>query len=196
MTSGSIIDTNLHKPNNKLVSAWLKHFLCTDKPWTYTNSQNSPRPKLREATTSPLKVLFVISHEGYIQMSFCLKIPKLGVPKFPKLGLLALWRPITSCVDLQLKWVLKQSCNPCQELSNGMWHATFMQVNQLVVGSQIDNLTHGPSFGHNLCFKYPNGSCELILDIYIPRDFQWYNELFNPMSFDPLKSPSKVSKIH
>ncbi len=27
----------------------------------------------------------------------------------------------------------------------------------LVVGSQFDSLTPNPSFGHNLCFKYPNG---------------------------------------
>jgi hypothetical protein len=71
-----------------------------------------------------------------------------------------------------------------------MWHATCTQVNQgdfwlLVVGSQIGTLTPDPSFGHNLCFKYPNGSCEPILDIYILRTFQWYNEIFNPMSFDP-----------
>jgi hypothetical protein len=26
MTSGSNIHTNLHKPNNKLVNAWLEHF--------------------------------------------------------------------------------------------------------------------------------------------------------------------------
>ncbi len=32
MTSGSIIHTNLHNPNNKLVSACLEHFWCTDKP--------------------------------------------------------------------------------------------------------------------------------------------------------------------
>ncbi len=54
----------------------------------------------------------------------------------------------------------------------------------LVVGSQIDNLTLDFSFGHNLCFKCLNGSCEHILNIYISRDFQWYKELFNPMSFD------------
>ncbi len=34
---------------------------------------------------------------------------------------------------------------------------------------QVDNLAIGPSFGHNLCFKCPNGSCEPILDIYILR---------------------------
>jgi hypothetical protein len=38
-----------------------------------------------------------------------------------------------------------------------------MQANQgefllLVVGNQIDSLIRGFSFGHNLCFKYPNGS--------------------------------------
>jgi hypothetical protein len=31
MTSGSIIHTNLHKSNNKLVSAWLEQFWCTDE---------------------------------------------------------------------------------------------------------------------------------------------------------------------
>jgi hypothetical protein len=36
-----------------------------------------------------------------------------------------------------------------------------------MVGSQIDNLTSGPSFGHNLYFEYSNGMCEPILDIYI-----------------------------
>jgi len=42
MTSGSIIHMNLHKPNNKLVSAWLKHFLCIDEPHAYKDSQDSP----------------------------------------------------------------------------------------------------------------------------------------------------------
>jgi len=70
-----------------------------------------------------------------------------------------------------------------------MWHATYTKVNQgnswfLVVESQICNLTPGPSFGHNLCFKYSNGSCEPILEIHISRAFQWYKELFDPMSFD------------
>jgi hypothetical protein len=30
---------------------------------------------------------------------------------------------------------------------------------------------------------YPNGSCKPILDTYIPRAFQKFKELFNPMSF-------------
>ncbi len=104
----------------------------------------------------------------------------MGVLKFPKLGLIQLWRPITLCADLQLRWGLKQRCNPCQDLLNGMWHATCTQGDQgdsrlLVVGSQIGNLTPSPSLGHNLYFNYPNVSCKPISDIYVPRSFQWYN---------------------
>jgi hypothetical protein len=82
-----------------------------------------------------------------------------------------------------------------------MLHATFMQGNLndswlLMVGSQIDNLTLGSSFGHNLCFKCSNGSCKPTLDFYVPRAFQWYKKLLNPMGFDPcnhfLKIPESI----
>jgi hypothetical protein len=121
----------------------------------------------------------------------------MGVLKFPKLGLLQLWGPITLCSNLQLKWGLKQSCSPHQDLSNAMWHATFTQRSRvdywlLVVGSQTVNLTSGLSFGHNLCFKCPNGSCEPILDIYVSISFQWYKEVLNPLSFDPWNRPLKI----
>jgi hypothetical protein len=62
----------------------------------------------------------------------------------------------------------------------------------LMVGSQIVNLTPSLSFGHNLCFKCPNGSCKPNLDTYVPRAFQWYKELFNPLSFDPYNRPLKI----
>jgi len=80
-----------------------------------------------------------------------------------------------------------------------MWHATYMQVNQgnsrvLTVRSQIVNLTADLSYGHNLCFKYANESYETILDIYVSRAFQWYNEIFNPMSFDPSNHYSNIQK--
>jgi len=42
----------------------------------------------------------------------------------------------------------------------------------LVVGSQIGNLILDLSFGHNFCFKCPNGLCKPILEIYVPRAFQ------------------------
>ncbi len=54
-----------------------------------------------------------------------------------------------------------------------------------MVGNQIANLIFNLSFDHNLCLKCPNGLCEPVLNIYIPRTFQWYNERFNPMAFDP-----------
>jgi hypothetical protein len=78
-----------------------------------------------------------------------------------------------------------------------MSHTTCTQGNWinswlLVVGSQIVNLIHGPSFAHNLCFRCPNGSYEPILDIYVPRSFQWYEELINSLSFDPCNFPLKI----
>jgi hypothetical protein len=121
----------------------------------------------------------------------------MGVLKFPKSRLLWLWGPITLRVDLRLKWGLKQICIPCQDLSNGMFHVTCTQgiwVNYwlLVIRSQIANLIPNLFFGHNLCFKCPNGSCEPISDIYISIVFQWYKELFNPMGFDPCNCLSKI----
>jgi hypothetical protein len=122
----------------------------------------------------------------------------MGIPKFPKLGLLWFWRLITLCADLRLRWGLKQGCSSWWKLSNNMWHATFTQGNRgdswllVVEKSKIDNLTFDLFFGHNLCFKYSNGSCEFILDIYVLRYFQWYKELFNSMNFDACNRPLKI----
>ncbi len=121
----------------------------------------------------------------------------MGVLKFLKLGLPQLCRPITLCVDLRLRWGLKKRCSPCWDLSNNMWHTTYTQGNWgnswlLMVGSQITNLTSGPSFGHNLCFKCPNGSLEPISDIYVPRASQWHKKIFNPMGFNPYNYSLKI----
>jgi hypothetical protein len=62
----------------------------------------------------------------------------------------------------------------------------------LVVRSQIVDLTPDPSFGHNLCFRCPNGSCEPIWDTYVLRAFQWYKELLNPLDFDPCNCFMKI----
>ncbi len=145
-----------------------------------------------EATTFPLIVYSVSGHGPTPKCHF---VP--GVPKFPQLRLLRLWGPIILRVYLRLRWRLKQSCSPHWELFNDMSHATCTLGNWgdsrlLVVGSQIVNLTLDPSFGHNLCLKCPNGSCKPILDIYVLRDFQWYKELFNPLSFDPWNYPLKI----
>jgi hypothetical protein len=124
-------------------------------------------------------------------MSFCLGTPKLEASKFLKLGLFQLCRPIIFCADLRLKWGFKKSCSPGWELYSDMWHATCQQVNQgdswlLVVGSQIANLTLDLSFGNNLCFKYSNGSCEPILDIYIPSGYLKIHHDSNSQSGSPL----------
>jgi hypothetical protein len=154
-------------------------------------------PDLGEATTFPLILFFVFNHGGYIQMSFCLRTPNLGVPKFPKMKLSTLWRAIISYANLWLRWGLKQSYNPCQDLSKNMLHTTCMHVFQgeywfLVVRSQIGTLSIGPSFGHNLCFKYSNGLWEPILDFYASRSFQLYKKLFNLMNYDPWNTSLKI----
>jgi hypothetical protein len=59
-------------------------------------------------------------------------------------------------------------------------------------GRKSNWLTPSPSFGHNLCFKYSNGTCEHILNNYVWNFFQWYKELFNPMSFDPCNRLLKI----
>jgi hypothetical protein len=69
-----------------------------------------------------------------------------------------------------------------------MSHSTWTQGNLgdswlLMVGSQFDNLTFDPSSSHNLCYKCPNASWKPILNIYVPRNFQWYKECFNIMGF-------------
>ncbi len=128
----------------------------------------------------------------HIQMHF---VP--GVPKFSALGLPQLWGLITLCATLRLQWSLKKSCSLCRDLFNGMLHATSTLRNQvdsqlLMVGSQTTNLIHGLSFGHNLCFRCPNGSCEPILDIYASISFQFCKKPFKPMSFDPCNRPLKI----
>jgi hypothetical protein len=121
----------------------------------------------------------------------------MGVPKFPQLGLPRLWGPITLRADLRLRWGLKQIFSLRWEFSNDVSHATYMQGNRsnsrlLVIGSQIANLTPDPSFGLNLCFKCPNGLCKPILNIWVPRTFQWYKKLLNPLGFDPYNRALKI----
>jgi hypothetical protein len=132
-----------------------------------------------------------------IQMAFLSRDSQMGVPKFPKLGLPWPWGLITLHANLRLRWGLKQSCSPRWELFNSMSHTTCTKGNQgdswlLVVGNQIANLTPDPSFGHNLHFMSPNGLYKPISNIYILRDFQWYNKLLNPMSSDPCNCLLKI----
>jgi len=129
-------------------------------------------------------------------MVFLSRDSRVGVPKSRQRALPRLWSPITLRIDLGSRWGLKQSCSSHQELFNGMWHVVYSQVNRVdsqlfIVGA---SLTPDPSFGHNLCFGCPNEQCEPILDIYVPRAFQWYKELHKPLSFDPSNRSLKFRK--
>jgi hypothetical protein len=153
-----------------------------------SNSQESPRPEFRGSHHLPPYSILCTSPRGPYPNGFLFRNSQVGTPKLPKLRLPRLWGAITLCVDLWLR--SNQSCNPCQEFFNNMSHTTWRQGNQvdswlLVVGSQIGNLTLDLSFGHNLCFKCLNGSCEPIFDIYVLITFQWYEEFLEPLGFDP-----------
>jgi hypothetical protein len=142
------------------------------------DSQDSPRPGPGGSHHLPPYRILCAS-PWCPHLNHILWDSQMGVSKLPKLGLSRHWGPITLCANLGLKWGIKQSCNPRWELSNGMSHATSTQVNRvesqlLVVKNQIGNLTIDLPFGHNLCFRCPNGWCEPILDIYISIAFQWY----------------------
>jgi len=160
--------------------------------WTTNNTytQDSPQPELRGSHHLPLYSLLCTSPWDPHPNGFLSRDSQVGVLKSPRLGLSRLWGAITLCVDLVLRWGLKQSCSPHQELSNCMLHAICTHTNWvdsrlLVVGSQTANSTSGPSFGHTLCFKCPNGRCETILDIYVPRAFHWYKKTSNHWVLTP-----------
>ncbi len=100
LTSKSIIHTDLHKQNNKLVSAQLEHFWCTDRPRANTDSQNSSWPGLKGSHRfPPYNILCAWSHDQHSNVILS-RDSQMGVPKFPKLELLHIWRPITLCADL------------------------------------------------------------------------------------------------
>jgi len=135
-----------------------------------TDTQDSPQPRLGESHHLPPYNILYTSPWGPHPNGFLSRDSQVGVPKTPKLGVPGFWSPITLRADLGLRCGLKQSCSSHRELSNNMLHAICSQVNQVdsqlfMVGSQTDNLTPGPSFGYNLCFRCPNEQCEPILDI-------------------------------
>jgi hypothetical protein len=76
MTSDQSLTHAYTKPNNKLVSAWLEHFWCKDKPWVNSDSQDSPRLGLGGSHHLPLIVYYVHGHGIGIQMAFCHGTPK------------------------------------------------------------------------------------------------------------------------
>jgi hypothetical protein len=164
-----------------------------------TDTQDSPRPGLGGSHHLPPHSILCTSPRGPHPNGFLSRDSQVGILRLPRLGLLRLWGAITLCADLWLRLGLKQSCSPYRNFFNGMSHAICTHGNQvdsqlLVVGSQIVNLTLGPSFSHNLCFKCPNRRCKPILNIYVPIAFQWYKECFKPLRFDPCSRPLKIQE--
>jgi hypothetical protein len=131
LKNNSLTRTDLHKLNNKLVSAWLKHFGAQINHWQTWTHKTHHSLDLRKATTFPLIIYSTPGHGTNTQMSFCPEIPHnwdsygFGAHNF--------------------------ACRPPIEMKEKI-------VN-------LNNLTPDPSYGHNLCFKCPNGSCEPILNI-------------------------------
>jgi hypothetical protein len=120
-------------------------------------------------------------------MSFCLRTPKLESQNWDSRNF---GGPIL-CANLWLRWGVKKIYSPWRELSNGIWHTIFTQGNQADF-LRLINLTPNLSFGHYLYYKSPNGSCEPILSIYVPKTFQWYKKPLNPMNFDPCNCSIKI----
>jgi len=141
-----------------------------------SDSQDSPQPGLGGSHHLPPYSILCASPRGSHPNGFLSQDSQVGIPKLLKLGFPWLWGTITLCANLQLRWGVKQSYSPYQELFNSMLHGTCIQGNWgdsrlLVVWSQTANLTPCPSFDHNLCFRCPNGSYEPILDIYVSIAF-------------------------
>jgi len=163
------------------------------------DTQDSPQPGLGGSHHLPPYNIFCTSPWGPHPNGFLSQDSQVGVSKSLRLGLSWLWSPITLRTDLRSRYILKQSCSPRRELSNDMSHTVCRQVNRVdsqlfLVGSQIDNLTPDLSFGHNLCFRCPNEQCDPILNIYVPRNFQWYKKLHKPLSLAPWKCSLKFQE--
>jgi hypothetical protein len=100
----------------------------------------------------------------------CHFVPGLpnGSPEISKVG-----TPVTlgahnfvcgPSIEMRFKEKLEPSLRAFQRYVARHLHATKLgRFLTFTVESQIANLTPDLSFGHNLCFKCPNGSCEPIL---------------------------------
>jgi hypothetical protein len=96
--------------NWNIFVAWMNH----EQTQTHKIHQG---PNFGESTTFPFLIFFVPGHEPCTQISFCPKTSKLGISKFSKLGLSKLWKHITLCAKLRLRWGPKQSY--CRDPSFG-----------------------------------------------------------------------------
>jgi len=141
------------------------------------DAQNSPQLGLRGSHHLPPYSILCSSPSRLHPNGTFSQDSQVGVPKLSQVGVPGIRELITPDCRVRSRRGLNQSCSSPRELFNAMSHSRIKHREEvdsrlLVVGSQIVNLTLGPSFAHNLGCKYPNGSCEVILDIYTSRPFQ------------------------
>jgi hypothetical protein len=146
---------------------------------------------LGEATTFPLIVFFVPNHMACTQMSFCIEILKIET-------LMTLKAHNFMCrtsIKMRSEAKLYPSSRAFQWYV--VCHLHLRKSRRFLTFSVRDSnwqFDSWPFFGHNLCFEYPNGSYEPILDIYVSKDFEWFKKLFNSMIFDPCNRLVKIQE--
>jgi len=182
------------EPASSQPTSWLvrilKHPWCSDKPRAILDSQDSPQPELGGSHHLPPYSILCITLWHPHPNGFLSQDSQGGILKLSRFGLSKFCEFIIFFLDLWLGWGLKQTCSSPWELSNGVLHSTYtprgrVDSRLLVIGSQTINLTHDPSFYHNLCCRCPNGSCEANFDIYTSITFQWHEECLKARCFDP-----------
>jgi hypothetical protein len=153
-----------------------------------------PRPGPREYATTILPIVYSVTLGGtHARMSLFPETPGLESRNCPKTvlgGVLGLWELITPDCGVWSRRGLNQTCSPRRDLSNDISHSQFggreeVDSRLLVVRSQTTSLTPGPSFAHNLSYRYSNDQCEAIFYIYASRTFQWHQEHLNARCFGP-----------
>jgi hypothetical protein len=85
LTINSITHTNLHKPNNKLVDAWLEHFGARMNHGQTRTHKTHHGPDLGEAITFPLIIYYVSSHMTRPKCHFVPRFPN-GSPEILQVG--------------------------------------------------------------------------------------------------------------
>jgi hypothetical protein len=164
-----------------------------------TGTQDSPRPGLGGSHHLPPYSILCSSQRRWHPNGYFSRDSWVGVSKLSRARVLELWTPISLDYRVWLRHGLKQSYSSRRDLSNTVLHFQIAHREEvdswlLVVGSQTASLTPGLSFGHNLSYRCPDEQCEPILDIYVPRAFQWYQERNNPLRFDPSTRPLKFQE--
>ncbi len=155
-----------------------------------TDSLDSPRPGLGGSHHLPPYSILCVTSSHPHPNGFVSRDSQGGVPKLSQFRLPGLHEVIIFCSDVRLGQGLKKTYSSPWGLFNSVLQSSYThrgRVNSwlLVVGSQIVNLTLGPSFAHNLCCGCPNGLYKLIFNIYIFIDFQCYKDYPNARCFDP-----------